>query len=376
MIVTRIGLRNFRNHSRSELSLGDGVNALLGNNGQGKTNILESISYLGLTKSFFGASDSTVLQIGQEYFEVDGTIRDATGQARTVRVRYDQENREKSYTINASRLDRLSSAIGEFPTVVLSPDHDAITAGPPGERRRFMDILLSQISRSYLEDLLEYRRVLRQRNRILTEMKISGGGARSDLEAWTASLLQHGGRLQERRTGFVREFRRYIVDAYAQIAREDEDPGVQYIVSGIQDGETVAEKAEEFLAKQLGRTDGEERRRGTTLVGPHRDDLHFRLAGRGMQEYGSQGQHKTFLIALKVAEYFYVRERRSEVPIFLLDDVFSELDAERSRRILEMIPKLGQTVITATEERLFQNAVRWDGTHSRFWVEKGTVRNA
>jgi DNA replication and repair protein RecF len=136
------------------------------------------------------------------------------------------------------------------------------------------------------------------------------------------------------------------------------------------------EVVERWFAEQIERRSPEEWRRGMTLVGPHRDDLRFTLNDREMQRYGSQGQHKTLLVALKIAEYFYIRERTNEAPIFLLDDAFSELDADRSRRILGLIPELGQTIITATDEKVFHGAVEWNGRHRRYVVEGGSCRHA
>ena len=174
MIVTRIQLRNFRNHAASELEFGEGVNALLGDNGQGKTNILEAISYLGLTKSFYAASDARVVQFEHAGFDVEGVMRDAGGREHHIRVTYGGPAPEKEFTINGLRPERLAAVIGRFPLVILSPDHGAITSGGPSERRKFLDITLAQVSLAYLEDLLEYRRVLRQRNLLLADGRRRG----------------------------------------------------------------------------------------------------------------------------------------------------------------------------------------------------------
>jgi DNA replication and repair protein RecF len=218
--------------------------------------------------------------------------------------------------------------------------------------------------------------VLRQRNRVLAEGKVRGTLRTADLEPWTTSLVQRAARVFERRNAFILEFRRYVEDAYGRIAGSDEHPELMYVPSGMRGIDGESGDPERWMAREIERQSREEQRRGRTLVGPHRDDLRFSLGGREMQEYGSQGQHKTFLIALKIAEYFYLRERGNEIPIFLLDDVFSELDARRSRQILTMIPELGQTIVTATEESLFHGAVAWNGRHRRYIVEGGNCRHA
>lgn len=375
MIVSTIRLRNFRNHAETQLRFGNGVNVLVGDNGQGKTNIVEAVSYLSLTKSFFGATDATVLRIGCEDFEVNGTIIDGRGAGHMVRVGYEMASGERHYVIDGSQPERMSSVIGEFPVVILSPEHGAVTSGGPGERRKFMDLLLSQTSRAYLEELLEYRRVLKHRNRVLADAKAGGQRVAAELEPWTAGLVDHGSKVILRRHRFFREFLPYVKEAYGTLAGGEEDPHVEYVPSAeVESSDTVEGIAVRFHRCVEDRAD-DERRRGMSLVGPHRDEVWLAIDGRGVQEYASQGQHKTLLVALKLAEFFYLRERRNEVPLFLLDDVFSELDRQRSGRILDIVVGLGQTVITTTDDRNLHRAVEWSDRHRRFVIEHGTCRH-
>jgi DNA replication and repair protein RecF len=375
MIVGAVRVRNFRNHHESSLEFGEGINALLGDNGEGKTNILEAISYLSLTKSFYASTDATVLQIGEEGFEVEGSVCSGSGVVHNVRVTYDGRTGTKLYEIDGTRPERLSSVIGRFPIVILSPENGAITFGGPGERRKFMDLILSQVSPAYLETLLEYRRVIRQRNRVLLDARMRGGQQPERLlEPWNEGLAVHGSTLVQRRREFVKEFSDYMIRAYTDLVGEKEEtPGVRYETSCRNEAVPKQEIAEE-LRQLLRRFQGEDLRRGTTLVGPHRDNLVFTLAGIPVQQYASQGQHKSLLVALKVAEFAYLRERREERPILLLDDVFSELDRHRSSRILALAEMLGQVVITTTHEGPFGNAVEWNDANRRFFVERGTCR--
>ena len=372
MIVTRIQLRHFRNHTASALEFGEGVNALLGDNGQGKTNILEAISYLGLTKSFYAASDARVVQFEESGFEVEGVMRDGGGREHHVRVAYGRVAGDKEFTVNGLRPERLAAVIGRFPLVVLSPDHGAITSGGPSERRKFLDITLAQVSPAYLEDLLEYRRVLRQRNLLLAEGRRRGSLSAAALDPWTASLAAHAARIVSRRRAFASEFTSYVEPAYGRLVPSGERPGLQYL--GAVDAEGLRE-IEAALLRGLERTSREERQRGVTLVGPHRDDLRLLINGRDVQQFASQGQHKTLLVAFKIAEFRYVEERRGESPVFLLDDVFSELDRARATRILGLVEELGQCMITATDEGVFHGALRWGARHRRFVVRGGTVRD-
>ncbi len=372
MKVGYVLLENFRNHQHTVLSLGPGVNVLLGNNGQGKTNILEAVSCLSLTKSFYAANDATLVRLGQDVFKIEGTLASSAGLEHDIAMSYSRELGEKLFVVNGTRVERLTSVIGMFPVVILSPENSAITFGGPADRRRFMDLLLSQLSRTYFDDLLEYRQILRQRNRILADGK--HGGIREDvLEPWNHSLATYGARIVQKRTHFTREFAGYVVRSYADLVDVAEEPGLEYSTS-IDAKEENVEKTAELILAELRRKREEEIRRGLSLVGPHRDDLQFRLNGIDLQKYASQGQHKTFLIALKVAEFFYLKEKKEETPILLLDDVLSELDESRSKRLLGHIAELGQTIITTTDESPFSNIIPWGHEHRKFHVEQGACR--
>ena len=238
-----------------------------------------------------------------------------------------------------------------------------------------MDILLSQTSRSYLEELLEFRRALRQRNRLLMQAKVDNVQAGTLLGPWSISLARHGAGVIERRRDFVSEFEPYVRRAYAALAESGEKLDVEYIPGVAVSPGMKASELEKLLTQRMEDRRDEESRRGLSLVGPHRDELRMKIEGKRVQEYASQGQHKTLLVALKVAEFWYMKERSAETPTFLLDDVFSELDPRRSRKILSLIPEMGQTVVTTTDERCFHDAVQWDGRNKRFFVEEGTCRD-
>jgi DNA replication and repair protein RecF len=292
----------------------------------------------------------------------------------TVRLECGGEPGEKRFTINGTQPDKLSSVIGMFPVVILSPEKSTITSGAPVDRRKFVDLVLSQLSRSYFDDLLEYRQSLRQRNKILLDAKQEGRVRHDVLEPWSLSLATYGARIVQKRVRFVEEFRQYVTQAYAEIVKANEEPAVYYSTPLDIEPNKSLDQLTEVILGELKKKMPEEYRRGLSLVGPHRDDLVFQLNGIDLQKYASQGQHKTFLMALKLAEFHYLKEKKNESPILLLDDIFSDLDSDRSMRLLGHIAELGQALITTTDESLLGEATRWGVKHRKYHVEQGTCK--
>lgn len=372
MIIQYAHLRNFRNHSDTTFNFATQMNVLLGNNGQGKTNALEALSFFSLTKSFYATSDVTVMKKGETFFELDGTLVSDSGKEFTVRIAYDHVQKEKKYTINNVVPDKLSLVIGKFPVVVLSPENSSITFGAPGERRKFIDLVISQSSAMYTEQVLEYRKILRQRNAILHSAR--GKDCRDTLAPWNEMLVHHGAMLMNKRQTFLKEFLPYITDAFLHIVGEKETPMIAY-ASTVQLDETESvESIKHKLSQKLQQKYVDELRFRTTLVGPHRDDILFSLNEMPIKHFASQGQHKTFLVALKAAEFFFLKQRCNETPMFLLDDVFSELDEERSRSLLALVESLGQTFITTTDEKIF-GEIQWNTQRKKFFINNGAVIN-
>ncbi len=376
MRFREIQLESFRNHGRSRIDCAPGRNVFLGNNGEGKTNILEAISYICLTKSFYSSSDSTAVQIGQTGFKVTATAVSDIGVTYAIEVSYRKEEREKAITINKGNVEDKSSVIGMFPVVVLSPENGNVTSGTPSERRRFMDIVISQSNKAYLQDLMEYRRILRQRNRVLLDGRLGIRVSGETLEPWTENLVKTGSKIIVERSRFVEEFSPFLHEAFASIAGKGEEPFIVYEPSVPLNNGSDEKSLSAAFRRQLEKLNGEEQKIGTTLVGPQKDELQFGINGLGLKAYASQGQHKTFLVAMKVAEFFYLRERRQEAPVLLLDDVFSELDSNRSEKLLAMTTNLGQTFITSTDEQRFAEDLKSRGDFARYYVYQGKVKFA
>ncbi len=375
MRLTNLRLVNFRNHRETQLSFGHGANIFFGDNGEGKTNVLEAISYLCLTKSFYAGNDRFALQLGKDFFAVEGEMLSDRDTGFAVRVLYNQGSAEKKFWINKAEADTFSAVIGKFPVVILSPEGGAITFGPPADRRKFVDLVISQASKMYLENLMEYRRVLKQRNRILLNARAARQDGAELLEPWDGALIELGTQLILKRGDFIREFAHHVGDAFQRVIGESETPSIRYASSADVSKESTAEEIQEQFRHQLDERQAEERRTGTTLVGPHRDEFEFAINGLELRKFASQGQHKTFLVALKMAEFFYLKEQCTETPLLLLDDVFSELDEYRTERVLNLVQELGQAFITSTNDQVFPAGFGWGSTKKKFFVRQGTVKH-
>lgn len=359
MLLRALRLRSFRAHTDTSLALAPKVNLLYGPNGAGKTNVLEAVHYLCLTKSFLASSDRYVLRQGAPYFEVEGTFDTAARTGLTVRVAYVPREGKQAF-VNGAPLDRLADLVGQLPVVVFAPQDQALTADGPDERRRFVNNILSQEHPVYLDDLLKYRRARRQRNELLKQFRRRGPAPpRAVLDSWTAELADLGARIVHRRLHFVHAFAAFLHDAYRRVEAVAERPSLTY--------ETVADLAPDAsldavrraFRAQLADVATREQERGTTLVGPQRDELVFRLDGMEVRRYGSQGQHRTFGMALKLAQYFYLRDRLGDPPLLLLDDAFGKLDPERTAVFLDLLTTdaIGQSLVTATRRAPFAATV-------------------
>ncbi len=373
MQLANLKLRHFRNHIDSYIQFGGGTNLLLGDNGEGKTNVLEAISYLCLTKSFHTSSDALALNFGADLFEIEGTFLGSAGSEHHVRVAYSKSPVEKAVLVDKRRVEPFTALIGRFPIVIFSPEHMAIASGAPAERRKFVDLVISQSSSVYLQDLIAYRKVLRQRNKILRDGKLQRTDSSALLAPWDEQMVILGAALMNKRRQFIAEFGDFVTTAYHHLIGAVEEPSIEYQPmiplakhlddSGIRD----------LLRREIEQARPAEMRAGLTLVGPQRDELVFRINRNDVRSFASQGQQKTFLVALKIAEFFYLKDRAGEAPILLLDDIFSELDEHRANELLQFVGGLSQTFITSTSVRLFENGTVFADSQKRFLVRNGNV---
>ncbi len=344
MILSSLYLNNFRSHRETELDFSKGINYIVGGNGQGKTSILESIYYLCTTKSHQSKSDSEVLRFYENEFEIKGSFKDFTED--NIRVYYSNIENKKYYFQNGKQVSRSAEIIGKFPVVILTPADHSITQGSPGDRRKFVDSVISQSSETYLKILLDYNKTLRQRSKLLNLIKERRSRVLFDeLEAWSSKLIYSGTELIKHRLAFVEEFNVYIKKSYDVIMGVNEIPKINYSYLEEYDKADIQKHFERLLTSRK----EEELRRATNLIGPHRDDFVFEVNQINLRKFGSQGQHKTFQVVLRFAEFFYLKEITGRTPIFLLDDVFGELDANRAFKISEYLREVGQAFITLTD---------------------------
>lgn len=372
MRLRSIRLRHFRAHTDTALSLAPGMTLLLGPNGAGKTNVLEAIGYLCLGKSFLAATDAPVVQRGAGHVEVEGETESDRGAVARVRVAVVPGEGKRAF-VNGAPLDRLADLVGRVPVVVLSPADYELTAGGPSVRRQLLDTTLSQAYPVYLQDLMAYRRALRQRNALLGTLRRGAALAPGTMDAWDAETATLGSRLVVRRAEFLDRFGAFVAEAHRLLQEPGPPPSLRYSPSvdlvGVDDAVTVFRQA-------LARTDRRSRETGRTLVGPHLDEVTFLLDDVDLRPYASQGQHRTFALALRVAQALFLRDHLDESPLLLLDDVFGPLDAARSRVLLDLLVSqaLGQSVVTAARPEPFYAVAPLETTaHSVFHVEHGTV---
>lgn len=345
MKLESILLKNFRIHLDTQIEFSNGINYIVGGNGQGKTSILEAIYYLCTTKGYNSVTDSEVVNFNDNYFEVKGTFKGLTDN--NVRVYYTAPDNKKYFFVDGKQVFRAANVIGKYPVVILTPEDHSITQGSPGDRRKFIDSVISQSSETYLQILLEYNRTLRQRSSLLSQIKETRDRSLfGQLDAWSERLAEAGSEIIKHRISFLESFNVYVESSYKNIMGSLENPTVIYqYLDGLADGVNVEARFLELLGKKR----DDEIRRGTNLVGPHRDDFDFSINGVNLKKYGSQGQNKTFQIMLRFAQFFYLKDSLSRVPIFLMDDVFGELDTLRASKISEYLRHVGQAFVTLTD---------------------------
>ena len=345
MHLSTLSLTNFRNYRSLTLGCDERSNLFLGANGQGKTNLLEAIYYLCVARSCREAQDKDLVILEGDYFLIKGIGISATGYDVELEIRY-AKRAGKKVLINDQPQRNLSDLFGSMAAVVMSPDDRQLIQGSPGCRRRFLDIAIAQTSPQYLTALQDYKRVVRQRNEAL-RFHQNRSRETQDMDLWNMQLIDLGSRIMRKRQEVVARLHEEARQLHHIISDESEELSVSYNASFAYEEDAGLEAA--FQAS-LDRAEREERSRGVTVVGPHRDDMDLSIDGVTLSTYGSQGQHKTAATAIKLAEARFLWQQMETPPLLLLDDIFAELDATRTARLIELLPDFGQVFITAAKE--------------------------
>ena len=353
-IIERLTLHRFRNYRCAEVLPGPGFNIVSGQNAQGKTNLLESVFLVSTGRLLRGTRDAQAILHGEESASVSAEL---AGTGTCVAVELKRIGR-KRVLLNGAALSRPSDVLGRIPTVSFSAADLGIVRGEPSERRHFLDSELSQLFPGYLRHLAVYKRALEQRNALLKAAQESFV-ADEEFEAWEAQLGEHGAELRRYRREWVGSIAPLVAAAHAELGG----------------GESVSLAYHEHDEGELLQTRAEDVRRGFTGVGPHRDDLRIEIGGSEARPYGSQGQQRTAVIALKLAVLSSATNVLGVPPVLLLDDVFSDLDQGRRSRLVERALELGgQAFLTCTEPE--QAGVGLIGRSKVFRVVSGAVEEA
>lgn len=341
MFLKELSLINFKNYDLADFSFIEGVNCFVGKNGVGKTNVLDAIHYLSMCKSYLNPVDKQNIRFGEKFFVVQGKWESNDGD--TVDIYCGVKAGEKKVVKkNKSSYEKLADHIGLFPSVVISPyDRDLISEGSE-VRRKWIDGIISQFDRAYLNNLILYSKVLEQRNMLLKQFYENGFFDRENMEVWDAQLENYGTQIYEKRSAFIEEFIPVFQYFYSYIGGENEVVKMEY-------RSQLHESSFSDLLEANRRRDANS---SYTNGGVHKDDFIFTINGNPIKKFGSQGQQKSFAIALRLAQFDWLKKKLNKKPILLLDDIFDKLDNSRVAKLMQLVSEnvFGQVLVTDTDE--------------------------
>lgn len=368
MYLQALRLINFRNYSEEELSFSPGINIFSGLNAQGKTNLLEAVYYLAVSRSFRTNQESDLLRFGSDFFYLKGLFQKKDG-AVEVDLAYRPPGRLQ-IGLNGKAIKR-AQYIHRLPVVVFSPDDLLLVKEGPSVRRRFLDLEGSRLKPLYYHRLRDYWRALRQRNRVLKENRNRRFFDRSLLEPWNEALIKHGGAIIKERIKMLRALEELAGGHFAALTGKKETLSLRYL-SKI-DFKQEMELVEESFRKELEDGYAAEVRRGSTVTGPHLDDFAITIDGYDARKFGSQGQQRSVVLALKMGEVDLFKKAAGEETMLLLDDVLSEFDAKRSSHLLSFLKeRKGQSFITTASVQAA--GFSWPGQPAIYSVHRGKIK--
>lgn len=366
MQLKNLNLLNFKNYSEADLSFSPDVNAFTGDNGAGKTNLLDAIHYLSLCKSYFNPVDSQQIKQSADFFMLQGRF-EKSDYEELISCSL-KKNQKKQFKRNKKEYQRLADHIGLFPLVMISPNDAGIILDGSDERRRFIDNVISQTDNRYLDELIIYNKNLLNRNLLLKQIAETGRYDPALMEIFDGQLTVSGNKIFAKRKEFMASFTPLFEKHYRYISEGAEQVELVY-------ESPLFEEPFDILLKKFAERDRILQRTG---AGIHKDELAFTIEGMPMKKFGSQGQQKSFLIALKLAQYSFLDQEKGFKPLLLLDDIFDKLDEKRTRKLMQMVSEddFGQIFITDTSreriERIFNEL---QVKVAIFEIDKGVVSN-
>ena len=365
MYLRTLSLTNFKNYGQASLEFSPKINCLVGNNGVGKTNVLDAIHYLSLTKSFFNNIDSFSIRHDEDFFIIQGQFSKEE-EDDTIFCSF-QKQKQKTLKRNGKEYQRLSDHVGKYPVVMISPADSALITEGSEERRKFLNKIISQYNPEYLDAVLHYNKALQQRNKLLRDFKSSDTFDTEMISIWDAQLVKYGEFAFRERTILIDELIPVFQDYYSIVSNSREKVRLSYR-SHLTNGD---------FAGTLRNTLSKDRMLEYTTAGIHKDDLVFEMDGRPVRLLGSQGQQKSYLVALKLAKFEYIKRKAGLSPILLLDDIFDKFDAERVAQIIKIVGdrRFGQIFVTDTHQERLQDILEKIGVGYRMFIisESGAV---
>jgi len=364
MHLKRLNIINYKNIKPVEAEFSQGINCFVGKNGAGKTNLLDTIYYLSFCKSYFNSADNQVIEHNADFFMIQGVY--CRNECEESIYAGFKRNQKKQFKRNKKDYSKLSDHIGLLPLVMISPIDERLIVESGEMRRRYIDSVISQFDKNYLECLIRYERALAQRNSLLKNAQNLKGNIVSHLEVWDEQLVSTGNAIFEKRTKFIQEIIHVFQKYYSCLSGGNEIVDLIYH-SHFQNND-FASLLTESRTKDLAL--------GYTSKGVHRDDLELLITGYPVRQTGSQGQKKCFLVALKLAQYDFLHSRNGFSPILLLDDIFDKLDDERGARLISLVgqEQFRQIFVTDTQRERLSKAVKESGKDFNFYeVREGTV---
>lgn len=370
MYLKKLTLQNFRNIRDLSVEFSKEINIISGINGQGKTNVLEAIHFLSITRSFKTNTDVEAVNFDVDHFDITGEFKRSENNNDQLRLIVHRKE-GKSVLQNKKRVTRFSDIVGRYPVIIFSPETINIVSGGPAERRNWIDISISQINHSYLADLKNLKRVIRQKNALLAMDEVDD----RQLKSWNQNLAKLAASISATRIDYLEKIAEIFSRSYQDLVSGSETTHIEY-ESSVPLTDPGDRTNEEKIFNAIDAKRAVEKRRGVSVFGPHRDDIDFRIDNKSVRVFSSQGQQRTFTAALKIAEYMFLERHLGFKPVFLFDDVFSELDGLRVKKIIQFLSRIGQTIITVTEKDFgfIRSAIKRD--IQSFEIEKGVLQPA